>query len=452
MDSKNVGEDGGLPDATNGLSSAPTLDQVYAAIMSQKRKAQELPPVPAALPEPVLRLRSGIGASVRNNTLEQLLLQGLTGGQEDGSLSIMRSNTMESILRDTLSGGRELQDLLLEWNHSMPEEKLVEGLASDMQAIDAAPPDVQAMRRTFTLERILSGAESDLAGMLRANHQQQQQQQQQHFPIVQLVRQHSGAAAAASAAAGTCGDSGSEGQGGHGDAAALAMRLGAGGGSAGCRPTDRLPAPQRQESLHRLAASSGPSQQLRPPSTGSAAAMGPPQPHSRTVVGNGGYGGGGGGGGGPGSGLLRAAHGSGRYGAAAAAALATAEDESLQQRSPKRHKVHHHLKAEGPLGAAPERTWSQSLLDLAKAAAALDGQDLDQEDAAGGGGGDNAIKSGLRAPESVIAEEMQHASQQRQGVEVSVGLQQDVYHPMAVSERKVEAVTAADAQDGDRGR
>lgn len=52
-----------------------------------------------------------------------------------------------------------------------------------MHAIDAAPPDVQTLRRTFTLERILSGAEADLAGMLKANQQQQ----------LPLVRQPSGA-------------------------------------------------------------------------------------------------------------------------------------------------------------------------------------------------------------------------------------------------------------------
>lgn len=54
--------------------------------------------------------------------LEQVLLDGLPAGQEESPLSMMRSNTMEHILRETLSGGRELQDLLLEWDHSLPEE------------------------------------------------------------------------------------------------------------------------------------------------------------------------------------------------------------------------------------------------------------------------------------------------------------------------------------------
>lgn len=63
-----------------------------------------------------------------------------------------------------------------------------------MQAIDAAPPDVQTMRRTFTIERILSG---DLAGLLKANQHQQQQQ-------LPLARQPSGAVGANLEAAGGC--------------------------------------------------------------------------------------------------------------------------------------------------------------------------------------------------------------------------------------------------------
>lgn len=35
-----------------------------------------------------------------------------------------------------------------------------------MQAIEQAPPDVAAMRRTFTLERILSGAETDYLSVM----------------------------------------------------------------------------------------------------------------------------------------------------------------------------------------------------------------------------------------------------------------------------------------------
>ena len=36
MNGKEMGGDGGGPDAVGGPSNAPTLDQVYAAIMSQK--------------------------------------------------------------------------------------------------------------------------------------------------------------------------------------------------------------------------------------------------------------------------------------------------------------------------------------------------------------------------------------------------------------------------------
>lgn len=66
-----------------------------------------------------------MGASLRNSTLEQLLLQGLAAGPSgdvDGALNMMRSNTMEHILRDTLSGGRELSDLMSEWHNQIPEE------------------------------------------------------------------------------------------------------------------------------------------------------------------------------------------------------------------------------------------------------------------------------------------------------------------------------------------
>ncbi|KAG2449220.1 hypothetical protein HYH02_005967 [Chlamydomonas schloesseri] len=352
--------------AGGGPSGAPTLDQVYAAIMSQKRKAQEVPPPAAALPAepPAARFRSGMGASLRNSTLEQLLLQGLAAGPSgdvDSALNMMRSNTMEHILRDTLSGGRELSDLMSEWNHQLPEEsKFIEGLASDMQAIDAAPPDVQAMRRTFTLERILSGAEADLAGMLRSANQ--------------VSRQASGAAGAAAAAG--AGGSGLEGLTGEGLPGR--GRLG------------------RQDSLHRLAASSGP-----------GGAM--PLPPSRLGAPPGGAGAGGAG---ParvtGGGLVRTGNpGSGRYGAAVVAALREEDEAGPSPRSPKRAKLHASghghghgpsnlgphaaalLKAEGLVGedGGPPRTMSQSLLDLAKAAAALDGRDLDDEGLGGGGGG-----------------------------------------------------------------
>jgi hypothetical protein len=39
----------------------------------------------------------------------------------------------------------------------MTPQKFLEGLQADMRDIEAAPPDVRAMRRTFTVERILSG-------------------------------------------------------------------------------------------------------------------------------------------------------------------------------------------------------------------------------------------------------------------------------------------------------
>ncbi|KAG2436271.1 hypothetical protein HXX76_006582 [Chlamydomonas incerta] len=372
------GRDGGP--AAAGPSGAPTLDQVYAAIMSQKRKAQELPTPSAALPAepPAARFRSGMGASLRNSTLEQLLLQGLAAGPSgdaDGALSMMRSNTMEHILRDTLSGGRELSDLMSEWNHQLPEEsKFIEGLASDMQAIDAAPPDVQAMRRTFTLERILSGAEADLAGMLRSANQ--------------VSRQASGAAGAAAAAGGSA-------------AGPLGLDGLAGEGLPG---RGRL---GRQDSLHRLAASSGPGaamplppSRLGAPPGGGAGAAGP----SRVT----------------GGGLVRTGNpGSGRYGGAVVSALRDEDEGGPSPRSPKRAKLHatghghghghshghghghghghNHghghgpshlgphaaalLKAEGLVGedGGPPRTMSQSLLDLAKAAAALDGRDLDEE-------------------------------------------------------------------------
>ncbi len=43
------------------------------------------------------------------------------------------------------------------YNIAWPQ-RFLEGLQQDMKDIDAAPPDVRAMRRTFTVERILSGA------------------------------------------------------------------------------------------------------------------------------------------------------------------------------------------------------------------------------------------------------------------------------------------------------
>eukprot|EP00198_Chlamydomonas_reinhardtii_P010372 XP_001699709.1 predicted protein [Chlamydomonas reinhardtii] len=265
---------------------------------------------------------------------------------------------MEHILRDTLSGGRELSDLMSEWHNQIPEEsKFIEGLASDMQAIDVAPPDVQAMRRTFTLERILSGAEADLAGMLRSANQ--------------VSRQASGAAGAAAVAGGLEGLAG-EGLPGRG-------RLG------------------RQDSLHRLAASSGPGgaiplppSRLGAPPGGGAGTAGP----SRAA----------------GGGLVRTGNpGSGRYGGAVVSALRDEDEAGPSPRSPKRAKLHaaghghahahahvpSHLgphaaallKAEGLVAedGGPPRTMSQSLLDLAKAAAALDGRDLDEEGLGGGG-------------------------------------------------------------------
>jgi hypothetical protein len=39
----------------------------------------------------------------------------------------------------------------------MTPQRFLEGLQADMRDIEAAPPDVRAMRRTFTVERILSG-------------------------------------------------------------------------------------------------------------------------------------------------------------------------------------------------------------------------------------------------------------------------------------------------------
>lgn len=81
---------------------------------------------------------------------------------------------------------------------SAQQQKFIEGLASDMQSIEAAPPDVASMRRTFTLERILSGAEADLTGLLR------------------------GAGAAGAAGAGAAGG----GDGGEGDAAGGKGRAG----------------------------------------------------------------------------------------------------------------------------------------------------------------------------------------------------------------------------------
>lgn len=87
-----------------------------------------------------------------------------------------------------------------------------------MQAIDAAPPDVAIMRRTFTIERILSGAESDLAGLLRAN------QLQQH-----MVRQLSGAAAVAAAAVMAAAGGGGGGSDGHGGFVESAKPVGGSG-------------------------------------------------------------------------------------------------------------------------------------------------------------------------------------------------------------------------------
>ncbi|PNH05558.1 hypothetical protein TSOC_008159 [Tetrabaena socialis] len=420
---------------------APTLDQVYAAIMSQKRTAQELPQEPPARgAEPAaVRFRSGMGASLRNGTLEQLLLEGLVAGSDDGQggpLAIMRSNTMENILRDTASGGKDLQDLMLDWNHHLPEEhKFVEGLASDMEAIDAAPPDVLTMRRTFTLERILSGAENDIAGMLRANHHQQQL----------LQRQQSGAAGSGGAA----GSSGGE---AAGDAAPPG------------RPGSRTDKPQCAESLHRLAASSGPGTQPRPGLGGGGAAGA-----------NGGAAAGGGGGPmgppssrGPG-GLLRAAGGSGRF-VSAAAALA-AEDEEALPRSPKRARLLQHVKAEaaggvGSAGPGPERTWSKadaclgagpgpdrsmsaSLLDLAKAAAALDGGDLDE----GGSQGEREQQGPGTAPdeEGERGEEQQQQQQQEAGESDGAGAEAKAAARAAGSDAQ-PAVGAGPPEEGGTGR
>ncbi|KXZ49417.1 hypothetical protein GPECTOR_21g643 [Gonium pectorale] len=278
----------------------PTLEQVYAAIMSNKDKAQErLPPQPLQ-PDPVVRAPSGLRGSLRNNTLEQLLLQGLGAAPDDhaGPLSIMRSNTIENILRGTLSTGKELQDLILDWSHHPAEEqRLVEGLTSDMQAIDAAPPDVATLRRTFTLERILSGAEADLASVLRPHpppaaaaaaaaaapaggghaqghgngsgaalgRQLSGLQQQGHS----LHRQLSGASAAAASAGG-----GGGGGGGGAEAGGGGGEAGPSGRQAG-RPGERL---SRQESLHRLAASTGPGQHplTRPAAAASGGGAAPP--------------------------------------------------------------------------------------------------------------------------------------------------------------------------------
>ncbi|KAG2499751.1 hypothetical protein HYH03_002683 [Edaphochlamys debaryana] len=230
-----------------------------------------------------------------------------------GEDAILRSTTVENLLRSATpsASGRDLSDLL-EWNHNLPDEKFVEGLASDMQAIDVAPPDVQTMRTTFTLERILSGAEAELMRQ------------------TQLARQHSNACS----------------EGGEG----MAGRLGA-------RAERLQTGPHRQDSIHRLAASSGP---------GSG-----PGPR---------------GGRGPGLSSLARSTGSGRYGHAAAAAAGPDED-AAPPRSPKRPKHQHGvqaIKAEaaaapGPNGEpVPGRTWSQSLLELAKAAAALEGKELDE--------------------------------------------------------------------------
>ncbi|GFR48417.1 hypothetical protein Agub_g10312 [Astrephomene gubernaculifera] len=445
MSSRNVGGNGNAPEEVGGLPSAPTLDQVYAAIMSRKNNVQELPgALDAAASEAAARFHSGLGGSLRTNTLEQLLLQGLAPGADDsalgGPLSVMRSNTMEGILRDAMSGGRELQDLMGDWNHqqqqqqrqqqlqqqlSGSENKFVEGLLSDMEAIDAAPPDVHTLRRTFTLERLLSGGESESAGsLLRAGspalpnqlqqqHQllllQQAQQQQQQALLPQ--RQHSGAAGAVAGGGG--GDAAAGG--GDGGAAAQGMR------ASGARSTERL---QRQESLHRLAASSGPGQLPRPGSSGGP--MGPPATRGPPAGGS----------------LLRAATGSGRYGAAASAAIA--EDDGAVSRSPKRLKQHHHLpvavhlKSEaaaggggggGGMAAAPQRSWSQSLLDLAKAAAALDGCDLDEVE------GGHGAASAAGGKEGEGRDRQLTQPQQRRGAEVEGGAGERGRRKEAVAER-----------------
>lgn len=46
-------------------------------------------------------------------------------------------------------------------------QKFLEGLQNDMKEIETQPPDAKAMRRTFTLERILSGAEGDLQALAK---------------------------------------------------------------------------------------------------------------------------------------------------------------------------------------------------------------------------------------------------------------------------------------------
>ncbi|EFJ47057.1 hypothetical protein VOLCADRAFT_117993 [Volvox carteri f. nagariensis] len=283
---------------------------------------------------------------------------------------------MENILRETLSGGRELQDLLLEWNRSLPEEKFVEGLASDMQAIDVAPPDVQTLRRTFTLERILStsGVPEIAAGdsftsgvpgaILRIHPHMHDSQHPQQHPLHHpnqllhqaVVRQLSGAAAASAAAAGSVG---SEGSGEAAAAAVGAVRLGTqqagggsggsgsgGGGGGGGRPIERF---QDRTCTHlHLDRQTRAQPPVQPPP--------PPVRLIRTPIRK-----------------LKVTH---------AAAPPPPPPPPVPDCS-----APHMAPVGGPFGGGPpERSWSQSLLDLAKVAAALDGRDLD-DDGDGGGGG-----------------------------------------------------------------
>lgn len=192
--------------------------------------------------------------------------------------------------------------------------------------------------------------------------------------------------------------------------------------------------------MHRLATASGPSGQgPRPNPLGAAG-------HTT----------------GRGGGLARAAGGSGRYGGAVAALAAEEDNGEAHQRSPKRTKLQHNppgpgqgqgqghhpggisakqhdaiLSAEG--GGPVGRTTSQNLLDLAKAAAALDGQDLDEGTAGAGGaaegasggvgaerqpqgpggdagtGGASLAREGMEEPVVAVKEEMVDAGRRGEG-------------------------------------
>mmetsp|Transcript_9697 Transcript_9697/g.20673 ORF Transcript_9697/g.20673 Transcript_9697/m.20673 type:complete len:716 (+) Transcript_9697:155-2302(+) len=165
---------------------APSLEEVYMQIMKQKEEGKKasaaaqgnglsLQPLiaPASQPEnlgaqPSRNLSLGLGGLLRNSTLEKLLQTrtSLNGDHGADGSHLMRSSTMENILR-TVSGPREFDDLMFDWS-SLPQDKFIEGLQNDIRDIEAQPPDVKAMRRTFTLERILSGAEGDLQALLKA--------------------------------------------------------------------------------------------------------------------------------------------------------------------------------------------------------------------------------------------------------------------------------------------